>query len=267
MTSAELAELHDFRTAARDDAAELEAFRAAFGCEMCGLPLRDGADGHGLGDCAEIEWTPLREILRLRESGAALYAMVKTQGAAIEEASARMNELRDIAAGAKAERAEALRELAAIRSAAPKLGPACAAVAPPAPPRVWFFGAWSPDNIGHYFYAPSGLKAPHPIENRILAALVPVDASHIDAMLPPPRDRNETATAMAEPTDIGRVHCRGGFTALAWWDRGGDKRSNSNSAIIVETTAPLGFDELLRLGVAAFPHLADRLPLREYVAT
>lgn len=133
---------------------------------------------------------------------------------------------------------------------------------------VYFFGAWAPDNIGHFLYLQSGRHAVGTIDHVVtqaMLALCPARCGHYDSMLPPQFPDHVTYEP-DQPTDVGAVHHTGRYSVLAWWDRGGDNRRNSNSAIIVEADEPLNFDGLILVALAKFPHLTARLPAREYTA-
>jgi hypothetical protein len=55
---------------------------------------------------------------------------------------------------------------------------------------------------------------------------------------------------------IADIHQKDGWTAIAFWDRTGDSRSNSNSAFIVE--GEFEFGEMLAMAKKTFPQLFER---------
>lgn len=76
---------------------------------------------------------------------------------------------------------------------------------------------------------------------------------YIDAQLAPKLGRHEEA-----PQGHAALHHKDGWTALAFWDRSGDSRDNSNSAFLFDHV--LTFDAALAAAREAFPALFERFP-------
>lgn len=77
---------------------------------------------------------------------------------------------------------------------------------------------------------------------------LPWTAGELDGPLAPP-DSQKQAPAL--------IHHRDGWTALAFWDRTGDERDNSNSVVLAEGTH--NFATMVAIMRKHLPWLAERL--------
>lgn len=110
--------------------------------------------------------------------------------------------------------------------------------------RVIFFGIVdAARRFGHRATTPTGEGVPY--RNVCDWLHVP----HIDGTLAPKRTEDQGAAV---------IHWFDGWTVVAWWDRTGDTRGKSNSALIVEGTHT--FAEMLELLAEHFPGVATRQP-------
>lgn len=84
---------------------------------------------------------------------------------------------------------------------------------------LYFFGCW--DDGGHHLYGPDGNRIPKPARLGI-----PFRPPDLDSNFAPkdPRQTESRATV---------THLRG-WTIVAWWDRAGDSRPDSNSAFLMK---------------------------------
>jgi hypothetical protein len=78
----------------------------------------------------------------------------------------------------------------------------------------------------------------------------------IDSKLAPREWDSHRAPEM--PQGVAALHHKDGWTALAFWDRSGDSRPNSNSAFLFDET--LDFDAALAAAREHFPALFERFP-------
>lgn len=84
---------------------------------------------------------------------------------------------------------------------------------------IYFFGCWG--SLGHRVHAPGNGYV-----SMATRATLPVTETALDAKFAPkdPRQTEGRATV---------THLRG-WTIVAWWDRAGDSRPNSNSAFLMK---------------------------------
>ncbi len=107
-------------------------------------------------------------------------------------------------------------------------------------------GVWGHREAGHYFYAPGGRSA------REAEAVNPW--GHVDGKLAPREYEGRSAPEC--PQGVAALHHKDGWTALAFWDRTGDSRGNSNSTFLFDAT--LTFEEALAAARENFPALFER---------
>lgn len=73
---------------------------------------------------------------------------------------------------------------------------------------------------------------------------------------------------LTQEQSAGQLHHRDGWTAIAFWDRTGDERGNSNSTFLFDAT--LTFTEALEQARIHFPEIVARMeaaaPLHEVSA-
>lgn len=103
-----------------------------------------------------------------------------------------------------------------------------------------FFGAWSPEKIGHYFYPrgnPIARKMEWEISHKIDACLL--GSIWFD------QTQGEYVRAVVD-----------GWVVLSFWDRTGDSRFGSNSAFLFNYDAPDA--ELLEHAKQQFPTISRR---------
>lgn len=115
-------------------------------------------------------------------------------------------------------------------------------------------GVWHQD-VGHGFHEPGGRSLGlgrrgqdiGPWGLKVDSRLQPLAAGGTKEQRP-----------YGEEAPQGRalLHHKDGWTALAFWDRTGDSRSNSNSTFLFDTT--LSFDEALVAAKENFPELFER---------
>lgn len=109
--------------------------------------------------------------------------------------------------------------------------------------RVFYFGVWSPNQLGHYLYEPSGRMAGREAERAL-----PFKMHILDTGLLPD----------IGPCTEGFIHRSviNGWTVLTFWDRSGDSRGNSNSSFIIEGDHQA--EAALAIAKAAFPSIFSR---------
>lgn len=105
---------------------------------------------------------------------------------------------------------------------------------------AYFYGAR--EAPGHYLWTPRGRE----VDPR--AGLVPWSHAELDGRLQPPDP--------AQPEGVASLHHRGGWTALAFWDRSSDRRLGSCACFAVRGEHV--FDEAARLAREAFPWVWSR---------
>lgn len=103
--------------------------------------------------------------------------------------------------------------------------------------KVYFFGCW--DGVGHYLFESR--------YNRPSFESIPW-GTDIDGGLAP--------AGVKQRQGVAELHHKDGWTALSWWDRSIDHRSNSNAAILAEGTH--NYDEMIQLGKDHFPEIMGR---------
>lgn len=119
-----------------------------------------------------------------------------------------------------------------------------------APTRVAYFGRWGAP--GHYLRSPSGATlwdGVGPFRWDELDGAFCVNARRLGARRSPVPEADQEQSAC-------KLTHRRGWTVLAFWDRTGDARGNSNSAFIAE--GALGFEEMLAAAREHFPELLAR---------
>lgn len=109
----------------------------------------------------------------------------------------------------------------------------------------WFFGF--ADEGGHLLHQEDRMGHP-----RRVGAL---DWKTLDGAYAPPKVGERQGAAALVHLD--------GYTVLAWWDRTGDRRFGSNSALIVDRECTLA--EMLAEGARAFPAVMARQTVTPYV--
>jgi hypothetical protein len=113
--------------------------------------------------------------------------------------------------------------------------------------RVLYFGVWSPEHKGHYLYTPSGFPEYQDSVPRFL------HPDQIDGKLCPV----ETSAPYGQPEGLALLHdMPSEWTAIAFWDRSGDSRPNSNSIFLAK--GKYGFHQMLSISRDAFPSIWKR---------
>lgn len=117
---------------------------------------------------------------------------------------------------------------------------------------VYFFGVPPGSTSGHHLYAPdwkSYAEAAGLSQRQIDAEFVPGLAFRKPGYeYPDPKHQEQGACKLTH---------RSGWTVVGWWDRTGDKRHGSNSAILVRGV--LSFEEAIACGREAFPRVWARM--------
>jgi hypothetical protein len=117
---------------------------------------------------------------------------------------------------------------------------------------LYYFGAWSKDNLGHFLYAPGGSTSRRHEDE------LPFDHCILDASL---LDRRK-------PQEEGRYRMvvMSGWTVLTFWDRSADSRLGSNSAFVARGVHHA--KDLIDMAREAFPSVFERFkfPLFQEVA-
>lgn len=118
----------------------------------------------------------------------------------------------------------------------------------------YYFGYHT--HAGHVFSARGrGSRECYDLERQIIKRLGGLDArlcwnspkSNLDSGYDPRRDETEGRAFVTH---------RDGLTALAFWDRSGDRRPNSNSVFVVPGT--LTFEQIVRVAKQAWPRIWQR---------
>lgn len=111
-----------------------------------------------------------------------------------------------------------------------------------------YFGCWG--ESGHYLFPP--VRWQRGLDPRVLPW------PRIDATLCPGR-RNRLGEVPYEDQveGLAALHCKDGWTALAFWDRSVDARHNSNSAFFAR--GEHDFDTMCSIARAAFPEVWARI--------
>lgn len=108
--------------------------------------------------------------------------------------------------------------------------------------RSYFHGCTGQYSSGHGFYGPHERYVSH----RTATAEVPFE--HPDGGLAP--------KLAAQTEGVAKLHHKGGWTALAFWDRSGDERGNSNSVFFFEGTWT--YEQALELAHKYYPESFER---------
>ncbi len=123
---------------------------------------------------------------------------------------------------------------------------------------MFYFGPW--DSAGHYVCDESGHSVDRETE-RSLPWGCYGDVQHpIDCCLQPGcyKDRDGRIEHRGQQIEGPAIlHHRGGWTALGFWDRTIDTRSNSNSVYIAEGT--FTFDEMVFMARTRFAHRWNKM--------
>lgn len=114
----------------------------------------------------------------------------------------------------------------------------------------WYFGVLEPPTTGHFVHDES--------MRRCRAAAMGLRMETLDMKHTPPEPQTQGLARLS-------VLRQGAETAtiLAWWDRTGDQRGNSNSALIVDRECTLA--EMLAEGARAFPAVMARQTVTPYM--
>ncbi|AGC47249.1 hypothetical protein MYSTI_05976 [Myxococcus stipitatus DSM 14675] len=107
---------------------------------------------------------------------------------------------------------------------------------------ILFYGCWR--DAEHELWTPGRLRFGGQ------AALLPAD------LRPPRLDGRFPPSDRTEQEGRACLHHLDGWTVVAWWDRGVDKRRGSNSALLMRGTHPLS--AVLEAAGANFPELLPR---------
>lgn len=117
---------------------------------------------------------------------------------------------------------------------------------------MYYFGCWRREVTGgHLLYRPDGASA----WRLLLDGGLPWKAKDIDTGLcQKPAHIKEIGKEQIEGQAL--LHHKGGWTALAFWDRSSDHRSNSNSVFLIQQT--LDFAQMLVVSKQVFPQIWER---------
>lgn len=124
-----------------------------------------------------------------------------------------------------------------------------------APKRLYYFGV-RPGRTGHYLYTPEWFT---PLRDGIPWSMIELDGG----LCPGPRDDHRRVDAAHQHEGAAILHhralttIRAPWSCLAWWDRTGDPRPNSNSALVAEGTCSSCV--ILDAARLAFPSVMARL--------
>lgn len=125
--------------------------------------------------------------------------------------------------------------------------------------RVYFFGDRSIpsySHCGHFLYEPNGRGYVRGFTGSE-DTTTPWKLVELDQGLLVAADQRGCTDERDQVQGLARLHHRDGWTALSLWDRTGDRRSGSNSAIVVEGVH--GFDAMVALFEQTFPVLWARI--------
>lgn len=118
---------------------------------------------------------------------------------------------------------------------------------------VWFFGCIG--DSGHYLWSP--VSRGH--DSKTLRSVIPWGDGLDGGLCPGAYDRRFPKMPQRDyqPEGYAAVSYRGGWTALAWWDRSVDSRPGSNAAVLVHELATAS--ELLERARVVWPEVFSRL--------
>ena len=127
---------------------------------------------------------------------------------------------------------------------------------------VYFFGVAPGSTSGHYLYTPAWrtcTEAAGLSQRQLDAEFVPGLAHRKpDHEYPDPRYQEQGACKLTHRFDCAALRSgRTEWTIVGWWDRTGDRRHGSNSAILVR--GALSFEEAIACGREAFPQVWARM--------
>ncbi len=104
----------------------------------------------------------------------------------------------------------------------------------------WFFGAWSPDQKGHYLYDCHGQSVYRGVEEMPCTSTPDgVFLGKLDLIYKP------------------RIWNTDGWTVYTMWDRSGDSRSGSSSTFIIK--GEVNAEDAWRIIIEKFPKIAQRI--------
>ena len=113
--------------------------------------------------------------------------------------------------------------------------------------RVWYFGNIADGNSsGHNLYVSQHFSASWDQRKE-----QPWEYYHLDSRLAP-EDKQQVQGRCS-------VHLKGGWMAIAFWDRTGDRRGASNSVFLFDKHERISFDDALNLAKEVFPKIFARL--------
>lgn len=121
-------------------------------------------------------------------------------------------------------------------------------------------------DAGHHLYGPNyhsvsrperlGQPWAHGHHDGLDGTLAPVD--YYGELVFGIDDRKRADRGTEFPQGVAALHHRDGWTALAFWDRSGDSRGNSNSVFLFDTE--LTFEGALVAARKNYPDLFERFP-------
>jgi hypothetical protein len=117
--------------------------------------------------------------------------------------------------------------------------------------KVYYFGVWSPQHKGHHLHGPLG---------EFVSNERTIPWSERESLCPDWHLVNRYGVGVplehAQPQGAGSLHHKGGWTALAFWDRSCDQRGNCASVFFAEGTYQP--EQMLALCQLKFPHIWRR---------
>ncbi len=122
---------------------------------------------------------------------------------------------------------------------------------------MYYFGCYG--HPGHFFHRP-GQYEPLSV-GREVTATFPWSAAECDGELQPGTEEMKKGYPTQRPDKqeqgICRIHHKSGWTALAFWDRSGDRRGNSCSTLIIDKE--LDFHDMIAEFQVSFPQIYKRV--------
>jgi len=115
---------------------------------------------------------------------------------------------------------------------------------------MFYFGAGD-DRGGHFMWLPQQRGYMKMRPSREQRAQVPWSDGELDSGLAP------EIPGKNQPEGICAIHFEGSWTAMAFWDRTGDKRFNSNSVVLAE--GEYTFDEMVDKFRTEFSEIYERV--------